>query len=353
MVKIKTSIDMYRTLVFVRIILISFVVAAGFRSFGEEEKPQNNDVGISPEKPAKREIKKEEMDEAYARWSKKKLAEEKAKENIPLAQAIVRGDLKTVKAMVDAGVELDSEIYAGDTPLLLATCYGHVDMVRMLIDAGADVDFPGSVGGSALSVAAYNGNMDICRLLLERGADVNLRSGMDEAPPMICASREGHVEIARLLLASGADVNATNQWGETALHLSSFNGRPDVVQLLVHQGADLNAKADRDKMCPTALHLAVYWDRPEIVKILVDAGSDIHRRNDHGQSPYILSLRCENMPISKVFIRKLIKQGYYPFELSAELSSLLESDGAEFIELAIEYEKTKWAAGAEDNDNGN
>jgi hypothetical protein len=65
---------------------------------------------------------------------------------------------------------------------------GRVDVVRALLDAGTDVDTRGWSGFTPLEQAAMNGRTDVVRLLVERGADLADCAFDDEGPtPLDCA----------------------------------------------------------------------------------------------------------------------------------------------------------------------
>src|SRR5204862_3269513 len=62
----------------------------------------------------------------------------------------------------------------GFSALLFAVRSGSVDAVRALLDAGADVNDTLSDGESALVVATANAHWELASFLLDRGADPNL-----------------------------------------------------------------------------------------------------------------------------------------------------------------------------------
>ena len=107
------------------------------------------------------------------------------------------------------------------TALLFATREGHLDTVKALIDAGANVDAVDNEGTNALVLATLNGHLDVAGLLLEAGADPNISdrwgrnvlfvatdlNTMDANPrptPMPLDKLKP-VDIVRLALAKGAD----------------------------------------------------------------------------------------------------------------------------------------------------
>merc|ERR1719281_2149073 len=61
----------------------------------------------------------------------------------------------------------------GDTPLQMAAKNGHKEAVKALIEAGADLDMVTVVGASALMLSASHGHKKIVNLLLESKADTS------------------------------------------------------------------------------------------------------------------------------------------------------------------------------------
>lgn len=75
-----------------------------------------------------------------------------------------------------------------------------IEVVRALLDAGADVNARSAQGGTALHTAAFVGDVAVMRLLLERAADITLSNGSGKTPADIARER-GHSELSRLLQA--------------------------------------------------------------------------------------------------------------------------------------------------------
>jgi hypothetical protein len=94
----------------------------------------------------------------------------------------------------DRGAELHEAARRGD----LAT-------VRTLLDAGVPVDAKSEYGATALSFACDKGHTEVVKLLLERGADVNVADSFYEATPVVWAASNGHAEVVKLLVAAGVD----------------------------------------------------------------------------------------------------------------------------------------------------
>jgi uncharacterized protein len=180
----------------------------------------------------------------------------------PLHAAVLRGDLKLVKALLGHGanpniqltkgtpVNRDSQAFVlpesliGASPLYLAAKYVEIDIMRTLMEAGANP-----------SLKLKNGNT-----LLMGATGMAWRVGFTRrgtatpaglAPP---ADDDLTLQAVQLVLERGVDVKAVNNGGDTALHGAASGGYAPVIQLLVEKGANLNAKNKRGQ---TPLNLAM------------------------------------------------------------------------------------------------
>ena len=73
------------------------------------------------------------------------------------------------------------------------------------------------------------------------------------------------------LIKRGADVKAENKWGQTPLHLATWNNNIEFTKFLIDAGVDLEAK---DVNGRTPLNYTSEFDRIETAKLLLDAGAE-------------------------------------------------------------------------------
>lgn len=162
-----------------------------------------------------------------------------------LTKAAGKGDLKQVKALLDAGADGDAhDADSGVGPIHEAAEKGHLDVAKLLIERGAKLNAcRGFVAATPLKQAAGAGKAEMVKLLLESGADPNAPSG--HFSPLGSAAFNGHIEVVKILLDAGADIDyAGNVQGRTAVMWAAERGHNDVVELLAVEGADLTLKDD-------------------------------------------------------------------------------------------------------------
>lgn len=96
-------------------------------------------------------------------------------------------------------------------PLHMAAARGDINTVKELLDKGADVNEKGGGGvlndANALDVASSEGHIEIVKLLLAKGANVNATSGGMGWTPLSSAAWFGQTDVANLLIDKGADIN--------------------------------------------------------------------------------------------------------------------------------------------------
>ena len=83
---------------------------------------------------------------------------------------------------------------------------GDVEKLRALANAGGDVDFVANDGQTLVSGAVLAGHAHVVQLLADLGADID-RAGPNGVPPIIIAASQGHVEVCRVLMARGANTD--------------------------------------------------------------------------------------------------------------------------------------------------
>jgi len=250
----------------------------------------------------------------------------------PLVLAAREGDLDTVKALVEAGANVNQTTNYGWTALLTATQNKNYKIGKYLLDHGADPNLANHGGWRPLYLATDNRNieggdypvrpadmdhLEYIRLLLDKGADVNARVCGVKSTPTVCsgdstetrtiftnqwlyedgatafvrAAQSGDVVLMKLLLSRGADPKIPTAHNVTALATASGIGwvegitfewseaeNMEAVKLCLDLGIDVNA-VDSDGR--TALHGAAHKGRVPVLQALVGHGAKLDA-HDYG-----------------------------------------------------------------------
>ena len=182
------------------------------------------------------------------------------------------GNLENVKALINAGADVNAREQFFGRALVAASYNGHKAVVEFLLENGADVNLQDGYYANALQAAAYKGFQGVVELLLEKGADVNAQGGQ-YGNALQAASCYGHEAVVRLLLEKGADVNAQGGQYGNALQAASCYGHEAVVRLLLEKDADVNAQ---EGPYGNALQAASCYGHEAVVRLLLEKGADVN-----------------------------------------------------------------------------
>ncbi len=117
----------------------------------------------------------------------------------PLIYGAADHDPQAVMALLEKGADANAPFpIVGTRALMVAAAHGYKDTMRALLDAGADLNAKDFTGWTALHAAAVNGDPEIVQLLLEHGA-ISGKARWFIRSPSVMAEGLGHKEIVPLL----------------------------------------------------------------------------------------------------------------------------------------------------------
>tara|TARA_R100001086_G_scaffold183573_1_gene102402 strand:+ start:143 stop:574 length:432 start_codon:yes stop_codon:yes gene_type:complete len=79
-------------------------------------------------------------------------------------KAVIKGDLETVKRLIDLGEDVNQKSL-GMTPAMFAARYNKVDVLEILIDNGADLNLKSNQGYTAKRYAELSNATDVLELI--------------------------------------------------------------------------------------------------------------------------------------------------------------------------------------------
>lgn len=216
-----------------------------------------------------------------------------------LVEAIAAGDIDTVNAILDAGLDVDAPIlfHNGTAPLRFAVKDERLggdsgNMVALAQSVFSSRAYPTAAGemfGTPLMLAARTGNLKIAKILLERGANPNIfietkqkygttivEDGSCWLLPghrrnMIFALKEAYWPLVRCFFSSASPA----EFRKTAAKCDRM------ADLLVSHGASL---APADRAGQNALWDAAEMLSPHLLEMALESGVNAEDETNAGES---------------------------------------------------------------------
>ena len=228
-----------------------------------------------------------------------------------LCDAAAGGNLTSLKALLNARVNVDTRGKAFMTPLMLAAINGHTECMAILRQHGADEFAVDAKGRSVLHLAVASSRAPVVQWLLSayeyppprRQAlkhrpsilsrateslitrfpkDLRETSDSEGSKPIHVSVEADRGDSLEILLAAGVDIESKNNWGRTPLHQAIISGRRDSFNVLLRNGANINT-VDARSMSP--LHWAAKTGHADMLKSLLAKGADRHDFDKEGNQP--------------------------------------------------------------------
>jgi ankyrin repeat protein len=214
----------------------------------------------------------------------------------------------------------------GPNPLLQAASF--------LLACGADATAKNKAGDTPMQLIADqktgrgvfffdNDREKLLQLLSVHGGNVDARDADgNTALHRLCTGYYdvNKVESMASLIAAGANVNATNNLGQTPLHVAAQNiggwdnNDPPVnepFQLLIYKKADVNARDNQGRTPLDVLAAADTSFKEEAVALLIKAGAKANQTNPGGATA-LYQVIAAHQPFSQGTVKSLLDSGASP-----------------------------------------
>jgi ankyrin repeat protein len=216
--------------------------------------------------------------------------------------------------------------------LLEAARKGDLSSVKSLLEKGAAVETKTPYGQTPLYLAAMNGHEDVVKLLLEKGATTEVRDAFYKAPMLAFVLQRKHYGVAKLLIARG------NGSADDTLTAVAASNNVELVQAVLDKGKPSQASLDK------TYEAALERKQASVAELLKKAGA-------HDPAPavqvdakvlesYAGTYKTEQIPLDiKVFVRegKLFLQATGQPELAPKPKSATVFEFAP-AQLVVEFD---------------
>jgi len=210
--------------------------------------------------------------------------------------AVLSGNLKFIKVLLEKGVNVNEMNYNGNTPLHIAAKKGKDEIIRFLIEHC--IDPKNNENQTPLHLAVYKNNLQAVKILIENTADINAQDS-HKSTPLHIEILSGNHEFIKVLLEKGANVNEKNCNGNTPLHIDVKKGKDEIIRFLIEHCIDPKNNENQ-----TPLHLAVYKNNLQAVKILIENTADINAQDSHKLTPLHIAAKFGYCEIVKFLLEK-------------------------------------------------
>jgi len=176
------------------------------------------------------------------------------------------GATNAARLLIAAGADVQHRGATGlrNTVLMESAGRGQLESVKLLLQHGAQLEGCDNNGHTALNRAANSGQSNVVRYLIQHGANVNVTNERGWTA-LMQAVEFNQLESVQLLIEGGADVNAVRSYGKTALMDAAADSTIEIVQCLLEHGAKVSAVGDLQW---TALRHAELKKRYDVVLLL-------------------------------------------------------------------------------------
>ncbi|KAL8893733.1 MAG: hypothetical protein Q9192_004980, partial [Flavoplaca navasiana] len=198
--------------------------------------------------------------------------------------AACNDQVTAVEVLLDAGADIDSITFLGETPLHVAIIHGSLAVARALVGRGADVMAVTDTGRRPANLVRSDLPVPVLQLLLHAGANISAQEVFDDNPLMQKVIDNGDSTTAEWLFITAISHSMDKRpYQSAALAYASLTGTKPMVEILLKYGADPNS---RSNIGQPALHCAIDRDEPSVVRLLLDSGSDVDAQI-HGRTALI------------------------------------------------------------------
>ena len=222
-----------------------------------------------------------------------------------MLRALRTGDLASLVALLDSGLDCDQTFYIGGwsrPALCVAVEQGHTSLVSELCRRRCSVSVLDQSGLSPLQLAASLGLTSIVEILLGQGCEVDRQDNQGRTSLMY-AAQLGNVEIVKTLLRHRARRDLRDLRGNTALlfHCSSLQVNTSLLEIL--SGPGLIDLPNRDGLWPLLVLVSAalpHHNKEDAVRCLLARGADVNMR---GQTVLHTALANRNWEVCSLLVR--------------------------------------------------
>ncbi|XP_034946542.1 ankyrin-1-like [Chelonus insularis] len=244
----------------------------------------------------------------------------------PLFIACRKKNLPVVQVLLEKGANPNIMDIDGETPLHVACIFSSnttKDMIQLLLEHGANIETVDIKGWTPLHTACEMGNSETVKCLLANNANLHATNDDGQTPLHIACkySNDTTVEKIQLLLKYNGNIESVDKKGWTPLIVACEYKSCMAVEYLVKNYADPNATNDQGQ---TPLHIVSkipHIKNRHLIKLLIEYGAKVDAVDNNGMTPLFLASNVNDFEA----IETLLDHHANPNHVDSQNSTLLQN----------------------------
>lgn len=195
--------------------------------------------------------------------------------------AILKGNLNSIKILIENKADINIESQDGFTPFMLACYKGDMQIIQYLYEYIDDINLKNQNDFTALTWACFGGEfnnwkLDVVEFLVKNGAKVDTKD-KDYFTPLMWASIRGNTKVVEFLISKEVGIDAQNIDGYSSLIWASIRGHHNIVKLLLtKKSTNTELKSNTEK---SALDFANEKGHQSIIELFEPSETKIAKKN--------------------------------------------------------------------------
>ena len=228
-------------------------------------------------------------------------------ENALHAACIGKGDINTIKLLVEQGFSPEHKANNGHNAFHCAAGKGNLSVLKFFKEINVDIKVTDSKGQNALLTACIGkGDINTIKWLVEQGFSPEHKDNNGHNA-FHCAAGKGNLSVLKFFKEINVDIKVTDSKGQNALHTACI-GKGDIntIKWLVEQGFSPEHKDNNGR---NAFHYAAGKGHLSVLKFFKEINVDIKVTDSKGQNA--LHAACIGKGDINT-IQWLVEQGFSP-----------------------------------------
>ncbi|XP_041355510.1 uncharacterized protein LOC121373125 [Gigantopelta aegis] len=242
------------------------------------------------------------------------------------------GNLKTVKILLDKGMDINQPGQFRRTPIMYACRHGHLDIVNHMRLKEADLKVVDDRGEDIFHLSVLSGNVDLIKKMLPRDATIESVCDSKHRSPFEKASAKGHYDMLKYFIDNKKELVPV----PLCLMSACYNGHMTLIKMLIDMVDDINVKGEKGR---TALICACLGGQTETAELLISKQADVHLVDDYDINCWQYACETGRVDLVKLLLKQRFTVNTPCQNGMTSLMCACKRNHKDLFEFLIEYDR--------------